>query len=156
MPSLVGSEMCIRDRYCSRTRCCALWFVDDDGRALFCRAIHKPFSIIFVVAEMTSTLTTSATSRQCIILHYVRNRCMPETRNLSSSSTWWVRWTGPLYSWTTRASSIETLFALFWIHNENTNKLEIYVSFRQHDISDDFHNLLFRTIIHRLLDIFGI
>ena len=21
--------------YCSRTRCCALWFVDDDGRALF-------------------------------------------------------------------------------------------------------------------------
>ena len=122
----------------------------------FCRAIHRPFSIIFVVAEMTSTLTTSATSRQCIILHYVRNRCMPETRNLSSSSTWWVRWTGPLYSWTTRASSIETLFALFWIHNENTNKLEIYVSFRQHDISDDFHNLLFRTIIHRLLDIFGI
>ena len=99
--------------YCSRTRCCALWFVDDDGRALFCRAIHKPFSIIFVVAEMTSTLTTSATSRQCIILHYVRNCCMPETRNLSSSSTWWVRWTGPLYSWTTRASSIETLFALF-------------------------------------------
>ena len=21
--------------YCPRTRCCALWFVDDDGRALF-------------------------------------------------------------------------------------------------------------------------
>ena len=21
--------------YCSRTRCCELWFVDDDGRALF-------------------------------------------------------------------------------------------------------------------------
>ena len=21
--------------YCSRTRCCALWFVNDDGRALF-------------------------------------------------------------------------------------------------------------------------
>ena len=43
--------------YCSRTRCCALWFVDDDGRALFFRLMIFPCFIFLFVMSNTAADT---------------------------------------------------------------------------------------------------